>query len=183
MTRTGMERWHGHGQRRVFCRALSCGAWSVYLCRCCMMRRGLGGRPAVGPEEGKEEQPFQKLSVVASSGFRTTTGAGFLKSMKRSRVPLCVRSAGVLAASSAGALCRSPLPLPSRPSPPRPPPRSHPTSAAAAYLVCAGVLCVSSSSESSLASTVLPSEAQYSRFQLRDVGRDSRGRVLSTEAQ
>ena len=29
----------------------------------------------------------------------------------------------------------------------------------------------------------LPSEAQYSRFQLRDVGRDSRGRVLPTEAQ
>ena len=29
----------------------------------------------------------------------------------------------------------------------------------------------------------LSSEAQYSRFQLRDVGRDSRGRVLPTEAQ
>ena len=48
---------------------LSCEARSVYLCKFWMARRGLGGRPADGPVvEGKEEQPFQKLSVVASSG-------------------------------------------------------------------------------------------------------------------
>ena len=76
----------------------------------------------------------------------------FLKSTMRSRVPLCVRGAGVLATSSAVVLFPFPLRPPICPSPPRPPPPSRPTPAAVACLVRAGVLCASSSSDLSLVS-------------------------------
>ena len=59
-TRTGRERWHGHGQRRVFCRARRC------LSICVGVAGGRGGALAVArrPSGRQEEQPIQELAVV-----------------------------------------------------------------------------------------------------------------------
>ena len=95
--------------------------------------------------EGKEEQPFQKLSVVASSGPGQQAAQAFQKHEEKS---------SPLVRAECGCAC--------------------------GFLGGGTVSLSASSSDSSLASTVLPTEAQYGRFQLRDFCRDSRvGLALS----
>jgi len=57
------------GRDRFVCmgsgESLSCEVRSVYLCRCLLARRGLGGCPAEVPAEG--DHPIQELAVVLAS--------------------------------------------------------------------------------------------------------------------
>ena len=61
----------------------SSDARSVYLCRCWMTRRAWAvARRSAPRKEAKEEQLVQQSVVVASSGARTTNGAGFSKTRR-----------------------------------------------------------------------------------------------------
>ena len=117
---------------------LSCEARSVYLCRCLMARRGLGGCPGGRPRGRQRGAALPEVVGSSQLRARTTSGAGFSKARREVKplgacgVRVCLRPPRRWHCFP---LCFVLLRVVPRLSPPCPPPPSQPTPVAVAFLV------------------------------------------------